>query len=61
MAHELSNDLRVILKRCEMLGSLVKEPEMAKHLHLIREAAEHMADTIARASMSSERQTTRTA
>jgi signal transduction histidine kinase len=52
VAHELSNDLSVIIRRCEMLGRLVKEPEMAKHLHLIREAAHHMADTIARASTS---------
>lgn len=50
MVHELSNDLSVIIRRCELLGSLVKEPELAKHLHLIREAAHHMADTIERAS-----------
>lgn len=58
VAHELSNDLCVILKRCELLESLVKDPEMAKHLHLIREAAHHMADTIAQASMSARLRTT---
>jgi signal transduction histidine kinase len=58
VAHELSNDLCVIIKRCELLESLVKDPEMAKHLHLIREAAHHMADTIAQASMSARLRTT---
>ena len=60
MVHEISNDLSVIIRHCEMLGNLVKEPEMAKHLHLIREAALHMDDTIARTSMSARSRTTGT-
>jgi hypothetical protein len=47
LSHELSNDLRVVLKRCDMLEALITDPEMSKHLNLIRAAAEHMVDRIA--------------
>ena len=46
-AHDLNNDLRVILKRCALLEMRVFDVESIKHLNFIRAAAEHMADTIA--------------
>lgn len=60
-AHELSNDLSVIIRRCEVLGNLIERPEVAKHVNLIREAAQHMAETIARGSMSNQPRTSHTA
>jgi len=47
LSYDLNNDLQVILKRCEMLKSLITDREMSKHLNLIRAAAEHMAERIA--------------
>ena len=60
-AHDLNNDLSVILRRCEVLENLNVRPEVAKHVNLIREAAHHMAETINRTSMSGRPRTTRTA
>jgi len=48
LAHDLNNDLNVILGRCELLGEfLQKDSEASKHLRLIQEAAYHMANRIA--------------
>ena len=46
-AYDLSNDLRVILKRCALLEQRVLDIESIKHLNFIRAAAEHMTQTIA--------------
>jgi len=46
-AYDLSNDLRVILKRCALLERRIFDVESMKHLNFIRAAAEHMSDTIA--------------
>lgn len=47
LAHDLNNDLRVILKRCALLERQVVDVEANKHLSFIRAAAEHMAEHIA--------------
>ncbi len=47
LSYDLNNDLRVILKRCELLKSEITNVEMSKHLNLIRAAAEHMAERLA--------------
>jgi len=46
LAHELNNDLRVILKRCALLERQVQDVEAIKHLSFIQAAAEHMAERI---------------
>ena len=47
LAHDLNNDLGVILKRCTLLERVVTGAESTKHLSFIRAAAEHMAERIA--------------
>jgi hypothetical protein len=47
LAHDLNNDLRVILKRCALLERQVVDVDGSKHLSFIRAAAEHMAERIA--------------
>lgn len=47
LAHDLNNDLRVILKRCELLERQILDVESNKHVNFIRAAAEHMAERIA--------------
>lgn len=46
LAHDLNNDLRVILKRCALLERQVLDVEGNKHVSFIRAAAEHMAERI---------------
>jgi hypothetical protein len=48
LAHDLINDLSVILGRCELLGELMAEnADVAKHLHMLQEAANHMLSKVA--------------
>jgi hypothetical protein len=47
LAHDLNNDLRVILKRCELLERQFLDVESNKHVTFIRAAAEHMAERVA--------------
>ncbi len=47
LAHDLNNDLRVILRRCGLLERQTLDIESNKHVGFIREAAEHMAERIA--------------
>jgi len=48
MAYDFSNDLTVILRRCDLLIDLLRgNAEAAKHLGLIQQAAHHMTDRIA--------------
>jgi hypothetical protein len=48
LAHDLNNDLHVILGRCDLLSeSLQPDSEAVKHLRFIREAARHMAENVA--------------
>ena len=47
LVHDFSNDLAVILRRCDLLiGVLGSNAEATKHLRLIQEAARHMTDRI---------------
>lgn len=49
LAHDLNNDLSVIVGRCDLLTEmLLPDGEVAKQLRLIREAAHRMARRIAR-------------
>ncbi len=49
LAHDLNNDLAVIVGRCEILSELlVTNGDAAKHLQSIRDAADRMAGRIAR-------------
>jgi hypothetical protein len=48
LAHDLINDLSVILGRCELLDELMAEnADFAKHLRMLQEAATHMLNRIA--------------
>jgi len=47
LSYDLSNDLRVIMKRCALLEQRIFDLESIKHLNFIRAAAEHMTQTIA--------------
>ncbi len=48
LAHDLHNDLHVILGRCELLTPLLEAgTEEARHLRMIKEAADGMADNLA--------------
>ena len=48
LAHDLYNDLNVILGHCSLLSDhLSDNSDEAKHLHLIQEAARHMTNRIA--------------
>jgi signal transduction histidine kinase len=47
LAHDLINDLSVILGRCELLSELKTEnADVAKHLQMLQEAAQHMLTKI---------------
>jgi len=47
MAHDFSNDLTAILRRCDVLIDLLRgNGEAGKHLRLIRQAADHMTSRI---------------
>ena len=48
LAHDLINDLSVILGRCELLGELMAEnADVVKNLRMLQEAATHMLNRIA--------------
>ena len=47
LAHDFSNDLAVIFRRCDVLFNLLSNnAEARKHLRLIQEAAGNMTDRI---------------
>lgn len=47
MAHDFSNDLTVILRRCDLLINLLRSnAEAGKQLRLIQQAAHHMTGRI---------------
>jgi signal transduction histidine kinase len=48
LAHDLINDLSVILGRCELLSELKTEnADVARHLQMVQQAAKHMFTKIA--------------
>lgn len=49
LAHDLNNKLNVILGRCELLEEILpKDTSALKQVHKIQEAAQQMADQIAK-------------
>ena len=49
LSHDFHNDLHVILGRCELLIPLLAcQPDVLRHVSLIKEAALHMNQNISR-------------
>jgi signal transduction histidine kinase len=51
LSHDLKNDLAIIMGCCDLLGDVeIEDPQVARHLEMIREAARHMKDRILKTS-----------
>jgi hypothetical protein len=48
LAHDLNNQLMVILAHCSVLEQSPMADELGRHIHVIHEVAQHMAADISR-------------